>query len=129
MTKRIAELNAPPPPVVVAQQPSNPAAPQPRSFDSELRAAYRAFALGDLAQAEQVLNRVLRQTSVAEAYLLRGCARYTRAMLSRTPDAVLGEARSDFQAALAQNRALKLDPSAFSPKLVTFFEDVRRNGR
>ena len=82
-----------------------------------------------LASSEQLLTRVLNQTTVAEAYLLRGCARYTRAMLSRTPDVLLGAAEDDFKAALAQNRGLRLDPSAFSPKLVSFFEEVRKNGR
>lgn len=134
MARRIAELNAPkaaptPAPVVTAQIPvPSPVIPA-RPFDAELRAAYRAFAAGDLASAEQVLTRVLGETRLAEAYLLRGCARYTRAMLSRTPDALLGAAADDFKAALAQNRALRLDPSAFSPKLVSFFEEVRRNGR
>jgi len=143
MTQRIAELNKPKPvptPVVTAQiplpsnsatqQPSNPlvnpATPQPRDLTSDLRAAYRAFASGDLASAEATLNRVLDAGPSAEAYLLRGCARYTRAMLSRTPDALLAEAQADFRAALAEKRALRLDPDAFSPKLVAFFEEVRK---
>ena len=136
MKEQIAKLNAPKPapPVVIAQiplptpvtpQPSNPATPQ-RNFDSDLRSAYRAFASGDFTSAEQLLTRVLSETAVAEAYLLRGCARYTRAMLSRTPDALLAQAAADFKAALAQNRSLRLDATAFSPKLVAFFEQVRQ---
>ncbi len=134
MTRRIAELNAPPPkpaPIVVAAQiplPRTLETPQPRDVTTDLRTAYRAFATGDLTSAEQLLNRVLDGGASAEAYLLRGCARYTRAMLSRTPDALLESAAADFRAALAEKRTLRLDPSAFSPKLVAFFEQVR-NGR
>ncbi|HYR26990.1 MAG TPA: hypothetical protein VEU30_00905 [Thermoanaerobaculia bacterium] len=144
MTQRIAELNKPKPaPAVVTaqiplpsnpvtQQPSNPlinpVTPQPRDLTSDLRAAYRAFAGGDLASAEATLNRILDAGPSAEAHLLRGCARYTRAMLSRSPDALLAEAQADFKAALAEKRFLRLDPAAFSPKLVAFFEQVR-NGR
>lgn len=142
MKAEIAKLNAPKPvpvttPVVTAQiplpgaspatqQPSNPVTPQPRNLDTDLRTAYRSFASGDLASAERVLTRLLAETASAEAYLLRGCARYTRAMLSRTPDAFLGDAADDFKAALARNASLRLDPNAFSPKLVAFFEQVRQ---
>lgn len=129
MTRRIAELNAPPPKPVLAQipLPNNTAVPPPpRDPSNDLRTAYRAFATGDLAAAEQILNRVLDGGPSAEAYLLRGCARYTRAMLSRTPDALLESAAADFRAALAEKRTLRLDPSAFSPKLVAFFEQVRQ---
>lgn len=105
------------PPVTV-----NPAMPQP-----DLRRAYRAFAAGDLDASEQMLTGILTvRPSTAEAYLLRGVARYTRAMLSRTPDPLLDEATNDFRAALQQNADLRLDRNAFSPKLVAFFEQVRR---
>ena len=129
MTKRIAELNAPKPapaPVVVAAQIPLPAAPSIRDVSAELRSAYRAYAAGDLASSEQILSAVLSGGANAEAYLLRGVARYTRAMLSRTPDALLSAARADFRAALAEKGSLRLDPSAFSPKLVAFFDEVRQ---
>ncbi len=87
--------------------------------------AYRAFANGDLASAERLLTKMIVETPAAEAYLLRGCVRYTRAMLSRTPDALLVSANDDFKAALQRNRALRLDPRVFSPKLVARFEQVR----
>lgn len=93
---------------------------------ADLRPAYRAFASGDLASSERLLTGILAaQSAPAEAYLLRGCARYTRAMLSRTPDPLLVQATDDFRAALQRNAALRLDRSAFSPKLVAFFEQVR----
>lgn len=138
MPKRIAELNKPKPaPVVTAQMPlpSNPVTqqpsnlePQPSNLATDLRSAYRAFAAGDFSSSEEALTRMLREQPNAEAYLLRGCTRYTQAMLSRTPDALLAAASADFKAALAEKRALRLDPHAFSPKLVSFFEQVR-NGR
>lgn len=93
---------------------------------TDLRDAYRAYAAGDLTSSEQLLNQLLGKRITGEAYLLRGCTRYTRAMLSRTPEALLASAAADFKAALAQNRALRLDPRAFSPKLVQFFESQRR---
>jgi hypothetical protein len=91
----------------------------------DLAPAYRAFAAGDLAGAEQLLSQVLAAQPVAEAYLLRGCARFTRAMLSRDPNAQLAAANSDFRAALQRDRKLKLDRQSFSPKLVAHFEKVR----
>lgn len=91
----------------------------------DLAPAYRAFATGDLASADRLLTNTLAATPAAEAFLLRGCVRYTRAMLSRTPDALLLAATDDFKAALQRNRALRLDPVVFSPKLVARFEQVR----
>jgi len=60
----------------------------------------------------------------AEAYLLRGCTRYTRGVLSGRDDA-LAAAAEDFREALKKNASLRLDPAAFSPKLIAFFEKVR----
>lgn len=122
---------APAPAVVPKEQPkavvAEPVKPAP-VVRPDVTPAYRAFAMGDLASAERLLTNILAKTPVAEAFLLRGCVRYTRAMLSRTPDAQLRAATEDFKAALARNRALKLDPAVFSPKLVARFEQVR-NGR
>ncbi|HKR62714.1 MAG TPA: hypothetical protein VJZ00_03190 [Thermoanaerobaculia bacterium] len=103
-------------------QPPAEAAGAPRI---DLSGAFRAYGSGDLASAEQQLTRILAAQSAAEAYALRGCVRYTRAMLSRTPDRLLASAAADFKAALQRNRALRLDRGAFSPKLVAFFEQVR----
>lgn len=93
-----------------------------------LESAYRAFANGDLGASEQALTSILNASPSGEAFLLRGCTRYTRAMLSRSPEAGLTAARSDFKAALKLNRALRLDKTAFSPKLIAYFEQVRRGG-
>jgi hypothetical protein len=46
-------------------------------------------------------------------------------MLSRKPDALLASAAADFRAALKLKRDLQLDRSAFSPKLVSYFEAQR----
>lgn len=100
----------------------------PKSRSVQLQSAYRAFAVGDLATSERALTSMVDSAPSAEAFLLRGCARYTRAMLSRTPDKLLASARNDFKSALKLNRALRLDRSAFSPKLIAFFEEVRRSG-
>jgi hypothetical protein len=47
-------------------------------------------------------------------------------MLSRTPDPLLLLATDDFRAALQRNASLRLDRDAFSPKLIAYFEQVRR---
>ena len=91
--------------------------------------AYRAYARGDLARSEQLLNSLLSQKPTAEAFLLRGCTRYTRAMLSRTSSPLLANATADFREAIKLNRAAHLDKSAFSPKLVAFFEQARATNR
>jgi hypothetical protein len=98
------------------------------SARSQLQSAYRAFASGDLDVSERVLTSILDATPSGEAYLLRGCTRYTRAMLSRSPEPMLAAAKSDFKTALKKNRALHLDRNAFSPKLIAFFEEVRKGG-
>jgi hypothetical protein len=97
------------------------------SVHSELESAYRAFASGNLAASEDLLTRILTRTQSSEAYLLRGCTRYTRAMLSAKPDDLLVGASLDFREALKIDRSLRLDAGAFSPKLVAFFEQVRRS--
>jgi tetratricopeptide (TPR) repeat protein len=96
-----------------------------RGTEDTLRSAYREFAAGNLASSEDILSKLIDRKPTGEALLLRGCARYTRAMLSREPDSLLTAASEDFKAALSQNRSLRLDERAFSPKLVAFFEKVR----
>jgi tetratricopeptide (TPR) repeat protein len=92
---------------------------------SDLRPAYRAFAQGDLATSERLLSNILATQPSAEALLLRGCARYTNAVLTRGGDTQMRGAAGDIRAALAMDRSLRLDPRVFSPKLIAFFEDVR----
>jgi len=114
---------APVPAPAPAPVPAPESTPAPRP---DLEAAYRAFAAGDLAASESLLTNAIAKSATAEAYALRGCTRYARAMLSRTPDALLPSAADDFRAALRLNAALRLDAGAFSPKLVAFFENVRK---
>jgi hypothetical protein len=92
---------------------------------AQLQSAYRRYATGDLQGADSMLTKLLERGQLGEAYLLRGCARFTAAMLSRQRDAVLDSARADFRTALQLNRALTLDRKVFSPTLVQFFEQVK----
>jgi hypothetical protein len=117
--KREAELT-----VYLALKPATPPPPPADDTRARLESAYRAYASGDLTTAEQMLDALIAARPIPEAYLLRGCARYTRAMLSRNAD--LQPATNDFRAALRLNGALHLDESAFSPKLVAYFETLRR---
>jgi tetratricopeptide (TPR) repeat protein len=91
----------------------------------QLESAYRAFAAGDLESSERVLSAILVSAPSGEAYLLRGCTRYTRALLSRN-EALVADATTDFKTALKLKRSLRLDKRLFSPKLVTFFDQVRK---
>jgi hypothetical protein len=129
VTRRIEEQEAkrrkPTAEPALMSAPIAPAA----SVAADLRPAFRAFAAGDFTTSERLLNGILRNQAAAEAYLLRGCMRYTRAMLSRKPDSDLMAAREDFRAALEQNRRLRLDRNTFSPKLVAYFEQVRQQLR
>jgi tetratricopeptide (TPR) repeat protein len=94
-----------------------------------LQMAYRAFAAGDLSTSEQLLTKLVTEAPTAEAFLLRGCVRYTRAMLSRSPDTLRADATTDFRDAVQRNRMLRLEGRLFSPKLVTFFDEVRKTVR
>lgn len=100
-----------------------PAAPQ-AGARAPLEAAWRAYAAGELAASDRQLTQLIDVNGSAEAYLLRGCARYTQAMLSRDGQAKLNAAAADFREALTMNKALRLDRSAFSPKLVAYFESI-----
>ena len=102
-----------------------PATAAAASSGGGLESAYRAFARGDFDSADTQLTELLGRRALAEGFLLRGCTRFTRATLSRSPKAGLDAAAEDFRAALKLNRGLRLQKSAFSPKLVTYFESVR----
>jgi hypothetical protein len=101
------------------------AASVPDPTRAQLESAYRAFAAGDLASSDRALTELITAKESAEAYLLRGCERYTQAMLSRHGDPLLASAAADMQAALRLNRALQLDAATWSPKLVAFFEKLK----
>lgn len=92
--------------------------------DTTLELAYRAYAAGDLDRAEQLLTKLIDGKPSPEALLLRGCTRYTRAALSRQPN--FGGANADLRAALSLNTSLRLDPKSFSPKLVAWFDQAKR---
>jgi tetratricopeptide (TPR) repeat protein len=113
---------------VQTPQLSAPADTGKPGLRAQLESAYRFYASGNLDASERALTTILSGTRSGEALLLRGCARYTRAMLSREPQQGLETASSDFKAALKLNRSLRLDKRAFSPKLVEFFESVRKSG-
>ncbi len=130
----VTELKTPPADIVPQQAAviAPPTSPNialhlpPGGSRDLLQFAYRAYATGDLDLSERTLSSMLSTAPSGEAYLLRGCARYARAILSRN-EALLAAAMTDFKAALKLNRALRLDKKTFSPKLVAFFEQVRRS--
>ena len=93
----------------------------------DLLPAYRAFARGEIDKSVALLTSMISSTPNAEAFLLRGCAKYTAAMLTTKPD--LASASNDFKAALRLNRSLRLDRQSFSPKMVAYFEQVKGSAR
>lgn len=97
----------------------------PDPLREQLESAYRAFAAGDLTSSDRALTQLLSTKESAEAYLLRGCSRYTQAMLSRNSAPLLASATADITTALRLNPSLRLDPTSWSPKLVAFFEQVK----
>jgi hypothetical protein len=107
----------------VANKPVEIPAADPTA--GELESAYRAYAAGDFASSDHILTNVLSAKPSAEAYLLRGCSRYTQAMLSRDGNALMASAASDIQAALRIKPSLRLDRGTWSPKLIAFFEQVK----
>ncbi len=109
-----------------ARKPVEVVAAPPDTGRQQLEAAYRMFAAGDLPAANRALTQLITATKSAEAYLLRGCVRYTQAMLSRHPDPLVASAGEDMQAAYRLNHALALERGAWSPKLVAFFEQVKQ---
>ena len=125
MAEKVAAAVVVPPaqPPAVAEAPV--AAPA-EVTKPDLNGAFRLYAAGELPAAEESLTDTIRTRPSPEALLLRGCVRYTRAMLSRAPDSLLAAAATDFKTALQSDRALRLDRRAFSPKLVAFFEQVRQ---
>jgi hypothetical protein len=115
------ELEARKPPEVVVTPPEPAVDPMRAALES----AYRAFAAGDLSSSDRELTQLITAKETAEAYLLRGCERYTQAMLSRRGDVLLASAAADMQSALRLNRSMQLDATAWSPKLVAFFAKVK----
>lgn len=106
------------PPVPLPEPSANPA-----PAASPLEPAWRAYAAGDFARADALLSTLVTANATADAYLLRGITRWTRASLARSGDVT--PAAADFRAALKLNPTLRLDPAAFSPKVIAFYESVR----
>lgn len=126
-------------PVAVAQQApaggtrvdvvSESAAPPSRARPAQvadIEVAYRAFAAGELDAAERMFTELIERQPSPAAYLLRGCTRYTRAMLSRNPGALSEGAKADIRRAFALNPSLSLDRRQFSPRLIAFLDEVRQ---
>ncbi len=90
-----------------------------------LEAAYRALAEGQPEESERLLSDLLAVTESAEAYLLRGCARFALGTLTKRKDLVAA-GRDDLGRALRINPKLRLDARFFSPKLVELLDEVRR---
>jgi len=104
-----------------------PPVSDPKAARNELRKAYVSFASGSLEQSEQLLDSILeRNARSVDALMLRGSARYTRGMITRQEN-LLKAAEADFKKALQVTSNLNMDSRFFSPKLISFFNDVKKN--
>lgn len=92
----------------------------------DIEVAYRAFAAGELEAAETMFSLLIERRPSPAAFLLRGCTRYTRAMLARDGGTLIEGAKADVRRAFDMNESLWLDPDSFSPRLITFLEEVRQ---
>lgn len=92
-----------------------------------LKRAYGDYAKGSVDAAEDALTEIIAKGDGADqAYLLRGCVRYTRGMLRKNGGDIIAQAGDDFRRALTMNSSLGLDPKHFSPKIVAYFKEVQR---
>lgn len=85
---------------------------------AQIEAAFRAYAVGNLDGAEQLLATA----QSASALALRGCVRAARGLLAKDGGALVDAALADFRAAKKLDPSLRLDPHFFSPKLVALFD-------
>jgi hypothetical protein len=93
----------------------------------ELRRAWAAFVSGGLADCESIATSLIdSKRGTDEAYAIRGIARYTEAM-TRSDDAMLDKATADFATALKLNPKLSFDSKRLSPKLVRYFDEIRKS--
>ena len=93
-----------------------------------LEQAYVAFARGDLATADTLAGVLIDSTDKRlEGYMLRACARYTRALMTNRVE-LERAAAVDVRSALAISRYATLDPDHFSPKVIAFFQKQRNPG-
>jgi len=93
----------------------------------ELRNAWHEFSSGQFAQCETITTTLIgSKRGTDEAYAIRGIARYTEAM-TRSDDAMLDKATSDFATALKLNPRLRFDRKLLSPKVVDYFDEIRKS--
>jgi hypothetical protein len=93
----------------------------------ELRKAWQAFSAGELTRCEGITTTLIDgKRGIDEAYAIRGIARYTEAM-TKSDDAMLDKATSDFATALKLNPKLRFDKQRLSPKVVGYFDEIRKS--
>ncbi len=118
-----AAAKAEPPPAVVPDKPAT--AEAVTKTNAELKSAWTAFVKGDLDTCERIANHIVEsRVGSADAYMLRAVASYTKAMSLERED-LLDRAAADFAAAVRLNPGAKMDKRHFSPKLVSFFEQIK----
>ena len=109
------------------EMPTTTSAEGREEIRRELRKAWGAYAAGGFAECESITTALIGiKRGTDEAYAIRGIARYAAAMTA-SDDALLDKAASDFATALKLNPRIRFDKKRLSPKLVTFFDEIRKS--
>lgn len=109
------------------EMPTTTSAEGREEIRRELRKAWSAFATGGFTECESIATALIgNKRGTDEAYAIRGIARYTAAMTA-SDDTMLDKAASDFATALKLNPRIRFDKKRLSPKLVAFFDEIRKS--
>lgn len=122
-----AAAKAEPPPPAEEETPRT--AEDVSRTNAELKRAWSAFVKGDVEACQKISNGIVEgRVGSADAYMLRAIAAYTQAMTLERED-LLERAAADFATAVRLNPSAKMDKRYFSPKLVSFFEQIAKGAR
>lgn len=125
LSQKLAMARAAKAPPEQVEMPTTTSAESRDEVRRELRKAWGAYAAGGFTECESITTTLIgSKRGTDEAYAIRGIARYAAAMTA-SDDAMLDKAASDFATALKLNPKIRFDKKRLSPKLVTFFDEIR----
>jgi len=102
---------------------------QGQSSDPELAQGLRQVREGDFEGAVTTLDSVVRRLSATPARSRDLIQAYLNLGVAYVALDQAEKARAHFREALARDRNLKLSPAEYSPKVLTVFEEARREAR
>lgn len=127
LSQKLAMARATKAPPEQIEMPTTTSAEGREEIRRELRKAWSAYAAGGFTECESITTALIgNKRGTDEAYAIRGIARYAAAMTA-SDDAMLDKAASDFATALKLNPRIRFDKKRLSPKLVAFFDEIRKS--